>query len=428
MATVAEEPRPWLRAFLYLVLLSAFFFFSYGFANGVTNKRSYVPSIVFNWERRMPFLAWTIIPYWSSDFLYGVSVLLCRTRRELDRHAKRLIAAQIISVSCFLAFPLRCLYARPETSGVFGRLFEALNGFDRPFNQAPSLHISLAVVLWSWYATHLRGYSRALMGAWLILVGASTMTTWQHQFIDLPTGVLAGALAVALVPAGKVPARRSRRFQLAVFYLSGSLLCAAAALKLGGVGWVLMWPAIALALAAVAYAADWPGIFRMAPLLAPYAAAAWVNSRWWTRSSPAAIEIADGVWLSRAPGWFDRNPKSFRSIVNVSAELTIPARGAAVRNVAMLDLTTPTGDQLQQAVSAIEAFAPLRPTLVCCALGFSRSASSIASWLVWTGRARSADEAIGLILQRRKRIIVHAETGVLIDSFAPSEVSPAPRL
>jgi hypothetical protein len=57
--------------------------------------------MVFDWERHIPFVAWTIVPYWSIDLFYGVSLLLARTRTELTRHARRLLTAQALCVACF---------------------------------------------------------------------------------------------------------------------------------------------------------------------------------------------------------------------------------------------------------------------------------------------------------------------------------------
>lgn len=397
----AQRVWPW--ALLSLAFLSPFFFLTYGFANTLASRRPDVPSIVFGWEHAVPFLAWTIVPYWTSDLLYGLSVLVCTTRRELRIQVKRLLWAQVISVTCFLIFPLRCLFERPQTHGFFGWLFDVLLGFDKPFNQAPSLHVSLAVILWARFSAHLDGLWRTAMGAWLILVCVSTMTTYQHQFIDLPTGALAGLLAISLAPEKPLD-RLRRRLQLATFYAAGALLSAAAALKLGGYGFILLWPATAVLLVALIYLADSPGAFRN-PLLrivaAPYIAAAWLNSRWWTRGEPSAQEIADGVWLGRAPGHF-----AGASIVNVAAELRIRTHGAACTNVPMLDRVKPAAHQLEQAVAAIEGFAARRPTLVCCALGYSRSAWAVASWLVATNRAASLEDAVAVIRNRRPRVVL----------------------
>jgi hypothetical protein len=317
---------------------------------------------------------------------------------------KRLVTAQVISIACFLAFPLRCIFERPATHGFFGWLFDMLLGFDKPFNQAPSLHVSLAVILWSRFSAHLKGFRRTAMGAWLLLVALSTMTTYQHQFLDLPTGALAGLLTIALVPEGAMN-RRGQRFRLATFYASGALLVVALACKAGGPGWILAWPALAMLVVALVYIADWPSLFRQ-PVIrliaAPYIAAAWMNSRWWTRGESAAHEIADGVWLGRAPGCFNG-----KSIVNVAAELNIDARGAICKNVPMLDLVFLTEQQLKAGVAAVDGLASQRPTLVCCALGYSRSASVVAEWLVSTKRATSIDDAVAMIREKRPRVVMH---------------------
>ena len=59
----------------------------------------------------------------------------------------------------------------------------------------------------------------------------------------------------------------------------------------------------------------------------------------------------------------------------------------------MLDLVPPDPDRLLAAARAIEGARPEGPVLVYCALGLSRSASVVATWLAVTGRAGSVNEA-----------------------------------
>ena len=158
-----REPGLLKPAFLWLLLLAPLFFSTYGFATWVTSQRSDVGTLVFDWETHMPFWAWTIVPYWTIDLLYGFSLLLPNSRHELKQHALRLLSAQLIAVSCFLIWPLRFTFERPELDGVFGWLFAVLAGFDKPFNQAPSLHIALLVILWIMYQRHTQGAWRWLV-------------------------------------------------------------------------------------------------------------------------------------------------------------------------------------------------------------------------------------------------------------------------
>ena len=128
-------------------------------------------------------------------------------------------------------------FVRPETSGLPGFLFAVLGGFDKPFNQAPSLHIALLVILWDHWRQRLNGVWRGIVWhAWFFLIGASVLTTWQHHFIDIPTGALLGLFALWLFPAkGDLPFAgfrlttdpKARR--LARFYALGAALALAGA-------------------------------------------------------------------------------------------------------------------------------------------------------------------------------------------------------
>ncbi|MDX9683468.1 phosphatase PAP2/dual specificity phosphatase family protein [Pseudomonas protegens] len=424
-ALPAREPGLLKPAVLWLLLLAPLFFSTYGFATWVTAQRDDVGSMVFDWERHMPFWAWTIVPYWSIDLLYGFSLLLPRSRDELKRHALRLLTAQVIAVSCFLIWPLSFTFSRPELDGVFGWLFAVLAGFDKPFNQAPSLHIALLVVLWVCYARHIQGFWRWLVHGWFALIGVSVLSTYQHHFIDVPTGALAGWLCVWLWPLDRPSplfsaraAQDPKRRQLALRYGLGAALFAGAAFAWGGAALWLIWPAVALLLVALNYALLGAEGFQkrqdgsLSPatrwLLAPYLAAAWINSRLWTRKHPQPDPVVDNVWLGRLPTPAELKDSPFDAVLDLCAELSLDSRGLrAYQSLPVLDLCAPSAEQCLAAAHAIERLRQQGPLLVCCALGYSRSATAIAAWLLNSGRAATVDAAIVQIQRARPQIVLH---------------------
>ncbi len=418
----AAPTIPWQRGVAWLLFLGPFFFLSYGFANSMAARWQVSDSLVYDWERHIPFLPWTILPYWSIDLFYGLSFLLCRTALQVDRHALRLLTAQLVSVACFLAFPLRFSFSRPDADGLFGALFDALAGFDLPYNQAPSLHISLLVILWVRFAAATRGPLRGLVDAWAALIAVSVLTTYQHHFIDLPSGALVGLLCLWLWPdEGPTPFSAARwthspeRRRLAAYYLGGALAAASLGALLGGGGLVFLWLGIALALVALSYALLGPAGFQKrdgrhalgaALLLAPYTLGAWLNSRLWTRNSPTPGLITDGVWLGRLPDSRAMQAVGFRALLDLTAELPAPKGDWAYMQMPWLDLVPPDSARLEEAAAAIEALRQHGPVLVCCALGYSRSASAVAAWLLATGRASSVDGALAILQQARPRVVL----------------------
>ncbi|MES2115815.1 MAG: phosphatase PAP2/dual specificity phosphatase family protein [Pseudomonadota bacterium] len=420
--TTAERPL-WRRSLAWLLFLAPFFFLSYGFANHMAAERGAAPTFVFDWEQRIPFVPWTILPYWSIDPLYGLSFLLCRDRRQVDTHALRLLTAQLISVTAFLLFPLQYSFERPATDGVFGAMFEALEGFDRPYNQAPSLHISLLVILWARFAGSIAGPGRLLVHVWAALIGVSVLTTYQHHFIDVPTGALVGLLCVWLWPdhgasplAGRQQPLTRHHRQLTARYLLGASVLALAAALIGGCALWLWWGTVALSLVAIAYA--WAGgaasfqkrdgaLSLAARLLfAPYLVGVWLNSRCWTHRDPTPSAIVDGVWLGRMPTAKDMHAGHFSVLCDLSAELPAPRGDWRYTGLAWLDMVPPSTAQLAEAAQLVESLRAHGPVLVCCALGYSRSACAVLAWLIVSGRARDVAAAEALLRRTRPQIVL----------------------
>ncbi|MDG4877537.1 phosphatase PAP2/dual specificity phosphatase family protein [Mesorhizobium sp. WSM4935] len=410
----SAEPygRVVLRAALWLAFLAPFFYSTYGFANWLASTRDHVGSIVFSWEHHVPFVAWTIVPYWSINLFYGLSLLLNDSRQGVDRLAGRYLTAQIVAVACFILFPLTATFVRPETSGLPGFLFAVLGGFDKPFNQAPSLHIALLVIVWDHWRQRLTGPLLRPWHGWCFLIGASVLTTWQHHFIDIPTGALLGFFALWLSPArGELPFAgfrltadcKARR--LALYYALGAALAltgAAAGALFSALALLLLWPSLALAIIAFAYAGAGAKVFQKAAdgrvslasriLLWPYRLGARVNVWAWTRKLPPVVPVTDGIFLGRFPSAAEAD--GFGTVIDLAAELERP-RDATGRwqSFGMLDLLPPPVGVLNQAVAGIEPARRQGTVLVCCALGFQRSATVVAGWLVATGRSHTSAQA-----------------------------------
>ena len=417
------ESRPWRRAAAWLLFLGPFFYLTYGFSNWLASQRDDVGAIVFDWEVHIPFVAWTIIPYWSINFFYAASVFVCRTRRELSSHVKRLITAQVIAVACFLLFPLQFTFVQPKPDGFSGMLFALLGAFDKPFNQAPSLHVALVVVLWHLYAHRLRGLAKWLLNIWFLGIAATVLTTYQHHFVDMPTGALLGWFCVWLWPlahssplASFRPTRDPMRIRLAGCYGVGGAVLLMVAFATGGAGLWLIWPAISLLFVATFYLGIGPAGFQKGRnghisvasrwLLAPYLVAAWLNSRLWTRGKPDAVEILGNVWLGRFPSAETWRNHSLRSVVDLSAELSSKLDQEHWYAHPSLDLVTVPTATLNDAVQSIAGQADQGRVLVCCALGYSRSAAVVCHWLLSMGHAETIEEAVRILKQSRPEIVL----------------------
>ncbi|HXY57637.1 MAG TPA: phosphatase PAP2/dual specificity phosphatase family protein [Methylocystis sp.] len=427
------QARPLGRAVLWLLCLGTLFFASYIAALDVAAARANVPTIVFGWERHIPFLPWTIVPYWSIDLFYGLSLLLCSTRTELKTHALRLLTAQLVAIPIFIAFPLKLAWTAPPTDGFFGLFFSALDqAVGKPFNLAPSLHIALLTILWSFYVRHVPRRLHAILHVWCALIGVSTLTTFQHHFFDLPTGALLGFFCLWLWPdGGGTPvakaafAREAKRQRLALDYAVGAALGTTLAVSLWDAWLWLLWPAVSLGFVACAYAFLGSGMFQKdargamslaaRALLAPYLLGARVNAFLWTRNLPASVEIADGVRLGRLPSQVEPG----LAVIDLAAELPASRDAAEWRAWPMLDLASPDPALLAEVARAIESARRRRGVvLVCCALGFSRSAAAVAVWLASTGRAADAEDAVRQVLRARPQAVVQPACRAAIERAA----------
>lgn len=116
--------------------------------------------------------------------------------------------------------------------------------------------------------------------------------------------------------------------------------------------------------------------------------------------------MRDDVWIGRVPRASELG--DFAAVVDLCAELPCRAQ-RFYRSVPVLDLTVPDRESLRVAAESIEEARHHGPVLVCCALGYSRGAAAVVTWLLMTQRASSVDDAIRLVRVARPTIVLTEE-------------------
>jgi protein-tyrosine phosphatase len=203
---------------------------------------------------------------------------------------------------------------------------------------------------------------------------------------------------------------------VAVLFASLALAFGAWAVKLGGLGLLLLWPATACALVATAYALNRPGMILKRPdgrlpwgallLYLPPLLGLW--GRWYTlrllRLEEPWVRVAPGLWLGRRP-LAGELPPEVSLVVDLTGEWH---RAAGVRElphhslVCLDGMPFPDLDALRRLVD--EVTPDPRPTYVHCAAGHGRSALVVAALMVRRGLAATPEEAQARLKALRPRV------------------------
>jgi protein-tyrosine phosphatase len=417
--------------------LSALFLLVYGWTNWFTAQRANVPTLFFDWERLIPFVPLMIVPYLSIDLFFVAAPFLCSNDRELATLSKRIATAILVGGLCFLLFPLRFAFERPQAGGWLGAVFDWFRAMDQPYNLLPSLHIALRTILADLFARHSRGVLRFASNLWFVLIGLSAVLTYQHHVMDVVAGFALGAYCLYFFPETEPREPVTPNQRVGSYYLIGTFFLAALAILLWPWGALLIWPAVSLGITVTAYFGAGPGIFRKRDGRLPWPA--WwalgpvllgqeLSRRYYRRHCRAWDELMPRVWIGgvlNADEAENAVRKGVTAVLDLTAEFTEPApfRSVTYRNIPVLDLTAPTAGQLEEMATFIEQEAQTGIVFVHCKIGYSRTAAAAAAYLLRTGQARSVAEASERLRRVRPAIVVRPEVLLALESFA-KQVSP----
>jgi protein-tyrosine phosphatase len=184
----------------------------------------------------------------------------------------------------------------------------------------------------------------------------------------------------------------------------------------GGVTWILMWPALSLIAVGLGYVwggpwllgkqADGTLVWYTALLLMPYFGAAefaWYLVRVLGSEEPWH-EVSRGLFLGRRVQHWEL-PARIGLVLDMTAEFVEPIEIRTGRKyvcVPTFDASAPHPEALADAIGEI---APYRGNIyIHCAAGHGRSAMAMAVLLVARGLAADLDEAIALMCAARTRV------------------------
>ena len=385
---------------VWMLYIGIIFFLLYGVANYYAGQTAPHPSLNFDWEKNIPFIPEFIVPYMSSDVMFICAFLFPYTRLELRVLAARVLFIIMIAVVLFTLFPLQFAFEKPETES-FSFLFGVLQA-DLPYNQAPSLHISFAIVLWYSMRKYLTfWWLKILVATWIWLIVLSTLFVFQHHIVDLPTGAALGFFTLYFIRTDKVSSlTRSfttpRSLKMGLYYLVASAIFLILAVNVEHFTWLLLWLFLSLFAVSIIYAfglntllagkdakASWWQWF----LFAPYFIGNYLSWQYYKRKLPLMQSVKGKVYLGRYPSMKEYSmlvEKNIRLTLNLATEQQFQKKGLHQIRLPFLDQTIQSPEALHEGVQYIETYKN-EGIYVHCALGLSRSVLLASAWLLFNG-------------------------------------------
>ena len=435
-----------------LALNGALFGLCYPLANQLAHRAGIALNAALPWDAALPFLPWMVLPYMTSGLLFVLSFLLAGSRADLSALSRRVAFATMAACLVFAAFPLRFGFERPAVDAALPAwLFAQLSAMDQPYNQLPSLHVAYCVIFWPALSGALRRRGPAarldaqptraqpagapaaatpaadapplallrpgrhavpragllililvLLAAWLLLVAAATVFTYQHHLADVAGGALLGLLAIRAFPvraatahagpAGLAAAAAGGDVQaaakpVAFCYTLMAGLSLLAWFALGGHWWLYL--CASLLLVAWAYHSRHAAFLHKRNgrhplwvwlLYAPYLGGyllTWHLVRWRERHRPPFDRHGERLWVGRRLS----NAEAARlpadcAVIDLSNELseTRALRGRPYLHFPLLDLHTLDACAAQPILAAIADYTGQgRNVYLHCAMGYQRS-------------------------------------------------------
>jgi protein-tyrosine phosphatase len=253
--------------------------------------------------------------------------------------------------------------------------------------------------------------------------------------MDLVGGLMVAGFAFYVFRETDSRRRVTPNIRIGCYYAAGAMMVLMPANVLGFWGTFLLWPAAALGITAGAYFGLGPGIFHKTDgrlpwstrfVLAPMLIGQYMSLVYYRRSCRAWDEVVPAVLIGRTlteAEAAEAIKQGVTAVLDLTAEFSEAAafRNTTYRNLPILDLTTPTQEQLNEAAAFIAEEALRGTVYVHCKIGYSRSAAVVGAYLLASGQTATVDDAVEMICEVRPSIIIRPEVVEALCAFANCE-------
>lgn len=403
-----EKPSvsPFTR-FMALVLQGVLFSVIYQVSNGYADSNQVHQVMATHLDTMIPLIPWMIVPYLSSGAYFLLAYWFINNRTDFHFLNQCLLLSTVIAGWSFYFYPLFFGELATNIAYPWKLGFDLIGALDKPFNQAPSLHVMYGVVLGVAFVKRFTGWRRVLIAGGIALMIASTLFVHQHHLVDVVSG-LALASIICLV------SQKIALSGLALIYFTLASSCMLLGLEVGSVVHIIFYGlcylALGFALVSVAYQTNCVRLLgkgsrgELKPpsklLLAPYRLVYWLFWRWQVSKDTTPVNVVL-PWLGvgrRLTGEELSKQNSLTHIIDLGAELPSNCRLKSQGysdcekpiyiSLPVLDLQPITFDNafaLCCKLNEIHESSDDVQVYLHCTIGLSRSYAMLACYLAFSG-------------------------------------------
>jgi protein-tyrosine phosphatase len=220
--------------------------------------------------------------------------------------------------------------------------------------------------------------------------------------------------------------------RVGLYYVIGALLLWIPALFFWPWGFILFWPALSLIVVALGYFGFGSRVYSKSSGQHPMWARLLhfftmlgheLSRRAYARRCRPWDPLAPGLLIGRqltVQEVESIKQESVRAVLDLTAEFSEPTalRSMHYLNLPLLDLTAPSNQELDSALKFIEDAIAHGSVYIHCKIGYSRTAAVAGSYLIYSGHAANAGEAIAQLRAARPSIVIRPEARATIENYA----------